>query len=161
MDAGISRASIPERADPHDWNTWDHYRTIHEIRLAQHPFVDHASPNTLEFEMNENEGVLLLRGHIYCLRNVVLEVEKWLDLRYFGTQLKVRGSSYRYSTWVYGGGRVLRYHNVHSGDSDYHHRVFDPATDQQTLYERLERYQFPTLSEVLDEAELLTRTIER
>ena len=55
---------------------------------------------------------------------------------------------------------VLRYHNVHLRDSDYHHRVFNPLTGDEVFYERLERHQFPTLSEVIDELEVITRVLE-
>ena len=58
-----------------------------------------------------------------------------------------------------GGHPVLRYHNVHINDEDYHHRVFDPQTGDPVLYERLERYQFPTMTEVLDEIEKVVRTM--
>ena len=42
---------------------------------------------------------------------------------------------------------------MHRNDSDYHHRVFNWRTGEQVLHETLERYQFPTLSEVLDEVQ--------
>ena len=29
----LSRSQIDPRKDPHDWNSWDRYRTIHQIRL--------------------------------------------------------------------------------------------------------------------------------
>ena len=56
---------------------------------------------------------------------------------------------------------VLRYHNVHLRDSDYHHRVFSPLTGDEVFYEKLERYQFPTLSEVIDEIEVITRVLDK
>ncbi len=157
MDAGLSRSSIPERNDPHEWNTWDHYQTIHERRIAGHDFINHSKPNTLVFTEYEDEGVLALEGEIYCSGDVVLEVEKWFAIRYFGSLRKVRCFSYRYVAFVRGGNSLLRYHNVHSNDDDYHHRVFNPETGEQVLYERLERYQFPLLTEILDELELITR----
>lgn len=55
---------------------------------------------------------------------------------------------------------VLRYHNIHERDTDFHHRVYDPLTGEQVLYETLERHQFPTLSEVIDEIEEVTRVLE-
>ncbi len=160
MDAGISRSSIPPRNDPHDWNSWDHYRTIHEERLANHPFIDPSQPHTLEFTFDEDEGILLLNGQVYCLNDVILEVEKWYETRYFGRILRVRAFSYRYVAWVKNGNSILRYHNIHVNDSYYHHRVFDWRTGEQILYERLERYQFPTFPEVLDELDALTRDME-
>ncbi len=54
----------------------------------------------------------------------------------------------------------MRYHNIHQSDDDYHHRVFDPRTGQEILYERLHRHQVPIFSEVLDELELITRSLE-
>lgn len=160
MDASISRSEIPQRADPHDWNSYDHYRTIHEVRLAEHPFVDHDNPNTIVFDDTETEGIITQRGTVYCLRNVVLEVEKVMEVRYSGGQRRVRTMSFRYAAWVRSGGPVLRYHNIHRGDNEYHHRVFDPVTGQEVLYEPLQRYQFPIFTEVLDELEVITRPLQ-
>lgn len=159
MDASLSRAGIPVRADPHDWNTWDHYLTIHQRRLADHPFIDHSIPNTLEFLETGPEGNLLLSGWVFCFRKVVLEVEKWYQRRYFGRLRKVRCYSYRYSAWIQGGHPVLRYHNVHRNDDEYHHRVFNPLTGAETGYETLRRDQFPLFTEVLDEVEFITRPL--
>ena len=154
------RSSIPERGDPHDWKTWDRYQTIHEKRLAGHEFIDHSQPHTLEFVHDADTGRVLLCGRVYCLRGVVLEVDKELETRYMASSLKVRGVTYRYAAWIPGGHPVLRYHNIHYYDDYYHHRVFDPRTGEQVLYERLERYQFPTLSEVIDEIDVVTRTLD-
>ena len=82
-----------------------------------------------------------------------------LELDRIGGILKVRGEQYRYVSWIAGGHSVLRYHNVHAYDSDYHHRVFDPLTGRELLYEKLERFQFPTFTEVLDEIEYVTRAM--
>ena len=130
MDAGITRASIPERKDPHGWNTWDHLRTIHERLLAEHTFVDYSQRQTLDFETDAVEGATLLRGNAFCYRNVILEAECWFNLRYFVNLLRARADSCRYSPWVQRGGRVVRYHNVHVYKDYYHHRAFDLATDQ-------------------------------
>ncbi len=100
MDASLSRASIPERNDPHDWNTWDHYRNIHERRISEHPFIDPSTPNTLKFLETGYEGVLSLQGRVYCFRSVALEVEQWYESQYFGHLRKVRCYSYRYAPTV-------------------------------------------------------------
>ena len=160
MDAGLSRASIPQRNDPHDWNTWDHYLNIHERRLEDHPFVDHSSPNTLEFLEIGGTGELLLQGRGYCFRSVVLEVEKYYQSRYLGGLRRVRCYSYRYAAWIEGGHPVLRYHNIHLNDDNYHHRVFNPLTGEESGYETLFRYQFPLFTEILDELEVITRVLE-
>ena len=96
-----------------------------------------------------------MRGQVFCLKNVVLEVEKHLETQLSGGVRKVKGLSYIYAAWVQGIRPLLRYHNVHQRDSDYHHRVFNWRTGDQVLYETLKRYQFPTLFEVLDEMEVV------
>ena len=158
MAAGISRSSTVSAGDPHGWNTWDHYRTIHDSQLEKHPFVNRDMGNTLRF--TEEGGEILLSGRLYCLRDVVLEVENRLEVRYFGQLMRVRGYSFRYAGWVEGGESILRYHNIHRYDDDYHHRVFDPRTGEEILHERLHRHQFPTLSEVLDELEILAGMLD-
>ena len=69
---------------------------------------------------------------------------------------QVRGLQYRYVAWIPRdssprGTPVLRYHNIHVSDEDYHHRVFNPQTGEQLLYEKLERSQFPVMSDILNE----------
>lgn len=153
MDARFSRSSIPERRDPHDWNTWDNYHTIHDIRLGDHPFVDWSREQTLNFS-EEDEGTIVQRGSIFCSNDVVVRVRKYLEThRTNKGLLRVRGFSYRYVAWVQGHHPLLRYHNTHLYDDDYHHRVFNWRTGEEVLYETLERFQFPTFSEVLDEVQ--------
>ncbi len=159
MDVRLSRSLISDRKDPHDWNTWHHYETIHYKRIDEHPFIDRSRPHTLTFTEDEAARILLT-GRVFCHRGIVLEVDKLLETRYIGGLRKVRGISYRYAAWIEGGHPVLRYHNIHLYDDDYHHRVFHPRTGEKVLYETLERYQFPTLSEVIDEVELVTRVLE-
>ncbi len=101
----------------------------------------------------------MLEGDVHCSRGVTLRVEKRFESRYSGGLRRIRCYSYRYAAWVTGGNPVLRYHNVHQNDDDYHHRVFDPLTGEEVFYERLERYQFPLFNEVLDEIELVTRPL--
>lgn len=93
---------------------------------------------------------------VYCFNDVILEVEKWFELADFGQVLKIRGFSYRYVGWVKDKHCILRYHNVHQDDDDYHHRIFDYGTGVELKYERLERWQFPTFSEVLDELGIIS-----
>jgi hypothetical protein len=97
---------------------------------------------------------------VYCLRSVILEVEKRLRVSYSGGQRRVRGFSYRYAAWVENLGPVLRYHNLHENPNEYHHRVLDPLTGDTIFHETLQRHQFPTFSEVLDELEFITRSLE-
>ena len=122
--------------------------------------MDHDHPNTIVFDDTEEEDVVTQRGQVYCLRGVVVEVEKVMQVRYTGGQRRVRTISFRYAAWVRGGNPILRYHNIHQGDREYHHRVFNPHTGQEVFYEPLQRHQFPIFSEVLDELELITRSLE-
>ena len=80
-------------------------------------------------------------------------MEKRFDDQMKGSLLQVRGKTYRYVAWVQGLHPLLRYHNTHLYDDDYHHRVFNWRTGDEVLYETLVRHQFPTMSEVLDEVQ--------
>lgn len=120
--------------------------------------MNREEPNSLRF--TEERGEILLKGQVYCLHDVVLEVENRFEMRYSGQLLRVRGYSFRYAAWVQHGESALRYHNIHQNDDDYHHRVFDPRTGEEILYERLHRHQFPTFSEVLDELEIVAGLLE-
>ncbi len=153
MVFGLSRSQITPRKDPHDWNSWDHYRTIHEIRLSEHPFV---VKDTLAFS-EVAEGELLLSGFVMCRKSVKLEVEKWFDIRYYGNMQRVRCHTYVYIGWLRGEHLLLKYHNLHQDPDEYIHRVYDPTSGDEVLCEILERYQFPTLSEVLDELETIAQ----
>lgn len=158
MDATLSRAGIVKANDPHDWNTYDHYVSIHEKRLAEHPLVDWSIPNTLSFDSTEAEGVLHLTqaGKVYCHGGVTLDIEKWFETRRKSGRLQIRGVLYRYVAWIASGNLVVKYHNLHEKRDEYTHRAYDPVTGRELLYETLTRNQFPVLTEVLDEIGVLT-----
>lgn len=99
---------------------------------------------------------------MFCKQGIVLEVQKSLERTIVGGRPQVRGLKYRYVAWIprassYFGVPVLRYHNLHERDEDFHHRVFSPQTGEQILYETLERSQFPVMSEILDEIEAILK----
>ncbi|MCI0441192.1 MAG: hypothetical protein L0177_18980 [Chloroflexi bacterium] len=136
---------------------------MHDRRLEEHGFIDPTRRDTLVFEEVEIEGVLFihLEGDVYCLNGVTLEVEKWFETRETNNGLlQVRGITYRYIGYVQGGNLALKYHNLHADKSEYIHRVYDPATGDEIFYERLTREQFPIMTEVLDELEILTSSSE-
>ena len=54
---------------------------------------------------------------------------------------------------------LLKYHNLHQDPNEYIHRVYDPVSGDEVFYEILERYQFPTLPEVLDELEIIAQDL--
>ena len=91
---------------------------------------------------------------------LVLEVDVSFHVRYSGSLMRVRPYSFRYVAWVRGGNLVLKYHNVHTRDDDYHHRVYNPLTGRQVFHEELNRIQFPQLSEVLDEMEIVAGMLD-
>ena len=112
-------------------------------------------------EFVERRGEILLLGQVHCLRNAILEVDLALHVRYSGSLMRVRPHSFRYVAWIRGGYLILKYHNVHAGDDEHHHRVYNPSTGRQVAYETLSRHQFPQLSDVLDEMEIITRPMAR
>ena len=101
-----------------------------------------------------------MRGWVHCLYNIMLEADQALEIRYSGSLRRVRAYFFRYVAWVPGGYALLKYHNMHRDDNYYHHRVFDPRTGEEILYERLHRHQFPTFSEVLDELEIVAELLD-
>jgi len=163
VDADISRSKIVRENDPHNWNSYDHYRTIHDKRIAEHSFIDGTKPNTLEFQFHEfkDELLLSLGGLVYCNHQITLDVEKWFETRYVGKQLQINCFSYRYIASKHRGTLILKYHNLHENHGEYFHRIFNPQSGELVFTEVLKRSQFPTFTEVLDEMELLTRNFTK
>ena len=120
-----------------------------------HPFV---VSDTLSFT-DDGGGIIRQRGTVECQKSVMLDVAKWFDTRYSGNTLRVRCSIYVYIGWLQGQHLLLKYHNVHRDQAEYHHRVYDPATGNEVFHEVLERYQFPTFTEVLDELQFLVQDL--
>jgi hypothetical protein len=54
---------------------------------------------------------------------------------------------------------LLKYHNLHTDRNEYHHRIYNPVTGEELHHEVLERHQFPTFTEVLDELQTLTQKL--
>jgi len=118
--------------DRHGWNSIENYRQIHEERLANHPFLDHSKGHTVsitEIELGERK-VIKVEGEIYCRSGVVLEVDKYLHLKYIRGRAYVRGFSYRNNAYLPGKHNVLRYDNAHDPEG-YHRHAFDLATGTQ------------------------------
>jgi hypothetical protein len=89
----------------------------------------------------------------------MLEVVKAFETRRSGNILRVRCYSYAYIGWLQGEHLLLKYHNLHRDHDEYHHRIYNPATGEEVFHEVLERRQFPTFSEVLDELQILTQDV--
>ena len=107
-----------------------------------------------------DQHTLHLEGFTQCAKGVRLQVTKKFNIRRDGRgRTYVRCYSYNYVGFVPGSHLLLKYHNLHSDPDDYIHRVYDPMTGEQVLYESLRRYQFPTFPEALDELAYLARGV--
>ena len=142
------------RRDPHNWNSLDNYRLLHEKHLDAHPFVL-ANGWDLTFHYTSlpfsQFDAIRLEGIVLCTNGIVLEITKEGDVD--RTQAhRVRMSRFRYNAHFPGGENVLRYDNMHSDEPDvYHRHVSDPETGDQVSFSTLTRAQFPVMHEILDE----------
>ena len=131
--------------------------------MERHYFVNHEAPNFLGHLVSGvlgEGGEIFVSGTLVCLREVILEVEQYLQTRYLGHTLKVRGYRYRYAAYLRGRHNLLRYHNTHQSDNDYHRVEFNPLTGALVRRSTMPRRRFPVLSQVLDELETMTRMLE-
>ena len=112
--------------------------------------------------MAEKPGELSWRGQVYCTRGAILEVDHNLQTRFIGRGgiVQVRCYRFLYVGWIPGSNLLLKYHNHHANPDEYTHRVYDPGSGEEVLYEELHRHQFPVFSEVLDELEIITRPLD-
>ena len=157
MVSRLRRAQIPPRNDPHDWNSWDNYQHVHHRRLSEHHFVV-GYWDTLVARHIEPLRLVRIDGYVRCRNGTVLEVTKELQTRYDNAgRMSVRCYLYRYIGIIPGRHLLLKYHNLHENLDHYVHRVYDPATGVETFNEVLQRYQFPTFPEVLDELAFLAQ----
>lgn len=85
----LSRVGIPQRADPNGWQSLDRYRTIQDIHLEQNPFVLRHR-DTLDFILDDVTGDLMMRGMVYCRKDVVLRVDKWFEYDADHSPLRIR-----------------------------------------------------------------------
>lgn len=154
----LSRIAIPERPDPNGWQSWENYKAVLDIQLARRPFVIRYL-DSLDVGTDADTGELLIRGTVHCAKGVMLDVRLIFEYDDLHIPHRVRCFRSAYIGWQTGGNPLLKYHNLHADPDDYIHRVYDPVTGKQTLYEVLQRHQFPTFSEVLDELECLARAL--
>ena len=116
--------------------------------------------DSLRFEVPDDRNPLRLRGFVQCREEVQLLVAKKFDIRHDSQgRMYVRCYSYRYVGFVPSRHLLLKYHNLHADPDDYIHRVYDPTGGAEVFVEHLQRYQFPTFPEVLDELEYLAQRL--
>lgn len=144
-------------SDPHDWNSWDNYRLIHDARLSNHPFVEDTS--LLQWTIaGDPPRSISLEGTIICARGVAVRVYKLLDAREAHGQLEIRGTHYAYNASLAGQGNILRYDNGHRDVPDeFHRHVFDLTTGQELSRDIISRNDMPTLAGFLDEVQEMIR----
>ncbi|HEY1298132.1 MAG TPA: DUF6516 family protein [Chloroflexota bacterium] len=148
-------------SDPHDWNSWDNYQTIHEKVLDEHTFI---FENLLEWTYLEDPLLLVLSGHLICDHNVIVAVSKVLETR-LGPRdrLEVRGWKYSYNAFFAGRHNILRYDNTHADeppDQEFHRHAFDLKSGTELPTTRLHRRDMPVLSSFLDEVAALVEADE-
>ena len=135
--------------EKHGWLRLDRYRHIHQSGLKRNSFV--LADNT-DFTDARSDGVVELTGTIECVSNIVIQVDKYMSVRRRRGRLEVRTFSYRYHALIRGTGvSIIRYDNSH-GEDDFDRHIYDLETGVQTLT-KLERGQFPVLTEIIDEVE--------
>src|SRR5690349_11267636 len=140
-------------SNPHQWNNWENYRTIHEGYMEFHPFVieDH-----LEWKIVGDPylpDAIWLVGYIICKQGVHIDVRKLLETRLVGHgQLQVRGLRYSYNAYIPGQSNILRYDNGHADPDEFHRHEFDLSTSREKLPRTiLARQEMPTLAQFLEE----------
>ena len=143
-----------KQGDPHNWNSLENYRLLHEKHLESHPLI-RPDGYRLSFERYDIPDAwydrIVLRADISCINGLLLEITKYGDIDRSPAR-RVRMFRFRYNAHFPRGENVLRYDNMHSDEPDvYHRHVFDPETGDQTSYTTLTRAQFPVMHEVLDE----------
>ncbi len=134
-------------SDPHNWNSWDNYRAVHEQRMQSHPFV---RENHLEWDLigdPKHPDAIFLTGTVICYRDVIVTVNKTIETRVVGPhRFEVRGLYYAYNAHFVGRHNILRYDNGHIETPDeFHRHQFDLTTGEQISVEIIPKSRVPVL----------------
>jgi hypothetical protein len=148
----------------HDWHPYEDYLSVHAEHmsaLAKEGVVLRDGLTFTETRDHKELVAVQIRGYIECAGNLLVFVDKWLDVRR-GKQRRyeVRGTSYSYHAWVRGSGAtLLRYDSAHGLDQLHRHRLI---ADGSEIVEPIHLGMLPTLTgfirEALDSATQLDRT---
>ena len=128
---------------------------VHENIMDQFRRADFVSDDTIRIDDFSAAGAFIMQGEIACQGNIVVTVQKILDIVAWGDVPEVRTSHYSYNVRVLGQHNVFRYDNchVHEGHSDAHHKdVFDFKTGDKAGTFWIGEGNWPTLQEVIEEA---------
>jgi hypothetical protein len=138
----------------HDWNSWDHYLSIHEsyLKALEHFVLDNQLFHTV------TDDVVYWNGVLYCTGNIEIRVSKKQDVEVRGGRPMVRTTEYRYHVLRRTNDvtvNLFRYDNIHvqPGHDDRHHRHrYDADGNEIEPPMWVGESGWPTLSEVITEA---------
>ena len=143
---------------PHDWNTYEEYRTVHASYmegLIKEGIVYEERLTFREITYRSRIVQVQIHGHIQCARDVIIIVDKLLDAeRDWDGRLIVKGSEYSYHAYIRSTSHsVIRYdcHGEH-GLSSLHKHTFNPKTGKELDSEPIELDDLPSLAEVIRDA---------
>jgi len=130
---------LKAKPDRHGPNRFSSYQEIHRTVLDQFKSRDFIGTETLEFTPFPNG--FLLKGEISCLGEIVIAVEKFLDIHDLLPQpiddFVVQTTWYSYNAFVRNHSNILRYDNqdgddLRPGHADAHHKhSFDWLTGKE------------------------------
>lgn len=127
---------MTKNVNRHGSTRFKSYREIHETVINQFVSRDFVEATTLKFDPYP-QGIML-SGEIACMGNIVIAVEKFLDiLSGSGDNATVETCWYSYNASIRGYGNIFRYDNQHedsrrSGHLDAHHKhEFDWQTGEE------------------------------
>lgn len=142
----------------HDWNGWDHYLSIHEKRLRD---FDHFISSD-ELIYTPTPTLVLWEGVLFCVNGLEIKVTKKQEVRTRGGRMEVMTFDYSYHVMrrtEEGVINLFRYDNIHQHPHhpDHHHRHrFDELGNEIEPTEHIGEGRWPTLSDVIREAEELS-----
>ena len=165
MDDPVQPARSPRNPQSwsHDWHPYEDYLNVHTrymTALLAAGTVIRDRLSRLEVQDGGELIAVQLRGRVECTNQLVVFVDKWLDVRRQRRgQYETKGMSYSYHAWVRGTRRtLLRYDSAHGLDGLHCHRLL-PSGEELVHSVKLDA--LPTLTGFIEEAVGLAREIRR
>jgi hypothetical protein len=139
----------------HDWHSYEDNKSVHHRhieRLVKEGKVLRDVLSFIETADGQKLVTVNIRGRIECAGDVLVFVDKWLDVRRGRkNRYEVKGYSYSYHAWLRNTSRTpLRYDTAHGFEGLHRHR-FVPAEGREVA-ERISLDQLPTLTGFIEEA---------
>lgn len=133
-------------AGKHGWNSLENYLHVVLRVVEDDPFV--VSHN-LKIQPSPEAGEV--SGDVICHEDVILDVDKYFEVRLVGRRREARTVRYSYHARYKTGEHIFRYDNAHAypGHATSHHKhEFDSTGNDTVIHVGTD---WPHLSEVLDE----------